>query len=50
MPWVNDRIAALNAEANVGKIWAENNLDGKGASFAFSLSTLWLTVWYGDMV
>jgi two-component system, OmpR family, sensor histidine kinase VicK len=24
-------------EAHGGKIWAENNLDGKGATFAFSL-------------
>jgi len=27
-------------EAHGGKIWAENNLDGKGASFAFSLPIL----------
>ena len=27
-------------EANGGKIWAENNADGKGASFAFSLPIL----------
>jgi signal transduction histidine kinase len=27
-------------EAHGGKIWAENNTDGKGATFAFSLPTL----------
>jgi signal transduction histidine kinase len=24
-------------EAHGGRIWAENNIDGKGATFAFSL-------------
>ncbi|MGA9152717.1 MAG: ATP-binding protein [Candidatus Nitrosopolaris sp.] len=27
-------------EAHLGKIWGENNVDGKGATFSFSLPTL----------
>jgi signal transduction histidine kinase len=27
-------------EAHGGKIWAENNADGKGATFSFSLPTI----------
>jgi two-component system, OmpR family, sensor histidine kinase VicK len=27
-------------EAHLGKIWGKNNVDGKGATFSFSLPTL----------
>jgi signal transduction histidine kinase len=27
-------------EAHLGKIWGKNNVDGRGATFSFSLSTL----------
>ena len=29
-----------NIEAHGGRIWAENNADGKGATFSFSLPTV----------
>jgi signal transduction histidine kinase len=32
-----DFVTDFIAEAHDGKIWAENNADGKGAKFSFSL-------------
>jgi signal transduction histidine kinase len=36
-------------EAHGGKIWAQNNLDGRGATFSFSLPLLDLTITSQDM-
>jgi signal transduction histidine kinase len=36
--WLGLFISKSVIEAHGGKIWAENNSDGKGATFVFSLS------------
>jgi signal transduction histidine kinase len=37
---LSDTIRLRKVESHGGKIWAENNIDGKGATFSFSLPTI----------